>query len=113
MPHRIGPASEVPIPDVPIPEDPIRSEPCTAPGYTVVIWRYLQGQYRIQLWRGPDDPPEICRELCTYNQAKADEVADLLRDAPDPEAWCEALARPWNCEGPGGRIRLDNVEGDR
>lgn len=86
-----------------------------SPHHTVLVRSFLLGQYRIQLTdkRQPDDyAPEghgtICRELCTYEYTVALATVLDLQACIDPEAHCEALAKPWNCEYPGGRIRLDN-----
>lgn len=93
-----------------------------APGYGVVVRPYMFGQYRIQLTRlypdGSDEPfgpaghGEIVREMCTYDPRVAHSTVAALIAAPDPEAHCRTLERPHNCEGEGGRIRLDNKPGD-
>ncbi len=88
-------------------------------GYRVRILPYNFGQFRIQLIdpRFPDimSPGEgtIVREMCTYERSKANSVAVALMGARDPEEVAESYAQPYNCEGKGGRIRLDNVPGDR
>lgn len=84
-------------------------------GYIVRVRAYLFGQYRIQLIdeRMPDLFTEgegtIVRELCTYQAKTAGTVAARIAAAADPEAEAETYAAPHNCEGKGGRIRLDNV----
>lgn len=89
-------------------------------GYSILVRPYAFGQYRIQLTKvGLKDPwaPKghgaIVREMCTYDQAKAHEVVDRLAEAEDPEQTAEGYAEDWNCEYPGGRIRLDNTPEDR
>lgn len=90
----------------------------TSKTHTLLIQGYAYGQFRIQLTRlgGLEDrtaPPghgSIVRELCTYSGQTAGSVALLLRLSSDPEGACELLAKPWNCEYPGGRIRLDNTK---
>lgn len=86
----------------------------TSKNHTLIVMPYLFGQFRVQLTRldRPDTfaPPghgSIVRELCTYDPHLAGHVVFLLRLSADPEASCEELAKPWNCEYPGGRIRLD------
>jgi len=90
-------------------------------GYSVLIRPYLGGQYRIQLcglYRSfPDDTyPEghgdIIREMCTYESFTAGKVLAHLRKSKDPERFCRKLTKPWNCEGPGQRIRLDTKKED-
>jgi hypothetical protein len=91
-----------------------------SPRHSVIMRRYLMGQYRIQLTRvdepDPHAPPghgTIVRELCTYNRAFAVSTVLVLRGHDDPERWCRSIERPWNCESPGrGRIRLDSLPPD-
>lgn len=84
--------------------------------YTVLVKGNFGGQFRIQLTDvakpDPGAPPghgSIVRELCTYKQATAVETTTAIAMSLDPEGYCEGLARPWNCEYEGGRIRLDNT----
>lgn len=87
--------------------------------YIVLVQPYLLGQFRIQLCdkRKPDPwapkDGQIVREMCTYDGPKATEIIATLVTCDDPEAYCESLSKPWNCEHPGGRIRLDNKPEDR
>lgn len=82
--------------------------------HTILVQPYMFGQFRIQLTDiskiDPDAPPghgSIVREFCTYKFDKMALVVTQLRDTDDPEAVAESFATPSNCEGPGGRIRLD------
>lgn len=92
------------------------------PRYGVIVRPYLFGQLRFQLYNdnfdGIDADPahgrgEIVRQMCTYSPINAAMHLDKLCKAEDPEAYCEGLARIWNCEHPGGRIRLDNRPEDK
>lgn len=90
------------------------------PRYSILVWPYAFGQYRIQLTDTTRQAPfapaghgEIIRELCTYSPETMKQVVAELRQAGDPESVCQSLARPWNCEYIGGRIRLDNTKEDR
>jgi hypothetical protein len=85
--------------------------PCLNTEYRVTIRAYALGQHRIQLCKGSEY--NIVREACTYKGDVASHLTIELIKAKDPEALMESLAKPWNCEAKGGRIRLDNVEGDR
>ena len=83
--------------------------------YAVQVMPYAFGQYRLQLLdtARPDclwpDLPSIVREACTYHAVTmAGRVAELIASA-DPEATMERWAAPYNCEGKGERIRLDNT----
>jgi hypothetical protein len=84
------------------------------PRYSVSVWSYLLGQYRIQLedHSNPTFAPKghgnIIRELCTYQIATMELTVEKFRTSEDPPAYAESLAKPWNCEGPEGRIRLDS-----
>lgn len=82
------------------------SDKMTNPEYDVEVWAYLLGQYRIQLSKG--HPYTIVRECCTYEKGTALAVVVHLAASEDPEAYLESIAKPYNCEGPKGRIRLDN-----
>jgi hypothetical protein len=92
-----------------------------SPRHSLLIRPFLFGQFRIQLTRvgnemvpgAPAGRGDIVRELCTYSRTRASIVATALRDAEDPEQRAEEFANPWNCEGPGARIRLDNCPEDR
>ncbi len=82
--------------------------------HTILVQPYMYGQFRIQLTdiSKPDlDAPSghgsIMRELCTYQADTMEFVCKQLQEAMDPEAVAESFAKSWNCEGPGGRIRLD------
>ncbi len=85
------------------------------PRYTLIVRPYLCGQYRLQLCdREQPDPyaPEghgaIVRECCTYRRQVMARTVSELAGADDPVAYLESLARPWNTEFPGDRIRLDS-----
>jgi hypothetical protein len=96
---------------------PLAQLPClVADGYRVEVWPYTFGQYRIMLIHG-DNPhvggPNVIRQMCTYQRAVCTDICSDLLLAADPEQYCRQLEKPWNCEGPGGRIRLDNTESDR
>lgn len=80
--------------------------------YRVEVWSYAFGQYRIILMRR-DDPITMVRQMCTYKRGMFTKTVIELASAGDPESYCEALAKPWNCEAPGARIRLDNTPEDR
>ena len=92
---------------------------CLNGRHFVLVQRYVLGQFRLQLCdkERPDssgyDGASIVREMCTYDSRKAVEVLGELLGAADPEKAAQGFAKPWNCEHPGGRIRLDNREGDR
>ena len=85
--------------------------------YSVSVWPYLLGQFRIQLedhqnvLMSPSGHGQIIRELCTYKKHTMELTVERLRLSDEPSA--ESLAFPWNCDGPGGRIRLDNRQEDR
>lgn len=88
------------------------------PSYSLLVWRYLLGQYRIQLTdrRIPDvGCPEghgsIVQNLCTYKAYTVINVVAELGLSEDPLALAQSWARPWNSEG--DRIRLDNEEKER
>lgn len=88
--------------------------------YSILIRPYAFGQYRIQLTNvtrpalgAPEGHGDIVREMCTYKADTMREVTKGLAAAGDPEAYCETLVRPYNCEYKGGRIRLDNRPDDR
>lgn len=85
--------------------------PCSNKAYSLAIRGYLWGQHRLQLMKGDDK--HIVREACTYSSSLAGNIAMALMEADDPEAYMESLAKPWNCEGNGLRIRLDNKQADR
>lgn len=85
------------------------------PHYTILVWPFMYGQYRIQLtdkrqpdFFAPDGHGAIVQQLCTYSGPRFVETCVLLGTADDPLALARSWARPWNCESPGGRIRLDN-----
>lgn len=84
-------------------------------GYHIEVWPYMLGQYRIMLIHGTDVSgfPHVTRQMCTYQRETAIDTMVKLSLAEDPEAFCRELEKPWNCEYPGGRIRLDNRPGDR
>ncbi len=77
--------------------------------YYLMVWPYLGGQFRIHLI--PKWSKNPIRECCTYKMGTAIEVTGKLSQATDPEAFLQSLATPENCEGPGGRIRLDPPKG--
>lgn len=84
------------------------------PRYSIAVWAYMLGQYRIQLedhhnpTYAPQGHGDIIRELCTYQKSRMELTVEAFRISEDPPAYAESLVKPWNCEGPGGRIRLDN-----
>ena len=93
-------------------------ERMTSRAHKTEVWRYLLGQHRIKLVRlgaptASHHEGEVVRELCTYRAATLDMTLDALQETANPEGYCEALERPWNCDGRGGRIRLDNRLEDR
>jgi len=92
---------------------PLIQRECAAPGLHVEVHPYLLGQFRIMLMAGPWEQSPPLRQMCTYRPEVMEQMVDLLVAAPDPVAFCKTLERPWNCESPGGRIRLDNVQEDR
>jgi hypothetical protein len=77
------------------------------PKYKVVVRAYTFGQFRLQLCEWFEE--NIVREACTYDRMTAIKVKDEIAMADDPEAYLNSLAKPWNCEYPNGRIRLDNM----
>lgn len=74
--------------------------------YHVEVWPYLLGQFRIMLMKA--GTVDIVRQACTYQMDRMARVVVALVLSEDPPAYLESLARPWNCEFPGDRIRLDN-----
>lgn len=82
--------------------------------YSIAVWAYLLGQYRIQIEDhfnptfAPNGHGDIIRELCTYSKSKMELTVEAFRLSNDPPAYAESLAKPWNCEDAGGRIRLDS-----
>jgi hypothetical protein len=84
--------------------------------YSLLVYNYLLGQFRIQLTDTYDPdafaPPghgSIKREMCTYKKEKALFVLAVLAAAEDPLKVARGFEREHNCEVPGrGRIRLDN-----
>lgn len=91
------------------------SEVNLATGFRVEVWPYALGQYRIMLIQGDEDVafPNVIRQMCTYSLLTAGLVVGKLMQAVDPVEFCKSLEKPWNCEYPGGRIRLDNTPEDR
>lgn len=87
--------------------------------YSISVWSYTYGQYRIQLedHQNPIMAPvghgDIVREFCTYKKHAMELTVEALRLSDDPPAYAASLERPWNCDGPGGRIRLDSRLEDR
>ncbi|MGA3170327.1 MAG: hypothetical protein ABSE62_04880 [Chthoniobacteraceae bacterium] len=89
------------------------------PRYTLMVFSFVLGQFRIQITdkEVPDtDAPEghggIVCEMCTYHANTMARVVRQLRMDEDPLALARSWERPWNCEGPGCRIRLDTTEAD-
>lgn len=84
------------------------------PRYSVSVWSYLLGQYRIQLEDhnnpiyAPKGHGDIIRELCTYQKSTMELTVEAFRISDNPPVYAESLAKPWNCEGSEGRIRLDS-----
>jgi hypothetical protein len=84
------------------------------PRYTVLVYHYLFGQYRIQLTdreladsASPAGHGSVVQELCTYRSPKLSEVVAHLRYAKEPLEVARSWATLANCEREGGRIRLD------
>jgi len=82
------------------------------PRYTILVYHYLFGQYRIKLTdreipdsAAPAGHGSIVQELCTYRSPKLSEVVAHLRYAKDPLEVARSWATSENCER--GRIRLD------
>ncbi len=84
--------------------------------YSICVYPYLMGQFRIQLCSdeeadlGPTDENhgQIVREMCTYNQATMHRKVVELAMSNDPEKLARSWATEKNCEDPErGRIRLD------
>jgi hypothetical protein len=82
--------------------------------YSILVYHYLLGQFRIQLTdcRQPDSNAPaghggIVQELCTYKHTTLAKVLTLLRHSKDPLQLALSWRSQSNCEGPGGRIRLD------
>lgn len=95
----------------------VPSDQMTSKTHTLIVMPFAYGQFRIQLTRldrpdpfAPIGHGSIVREMCTYSPHTAGNIVLMLRLAADPEAYARELERPWNCEHPGGRIRLDNCE---
>lgn len=92
----------------------IPSQEMKNPRYSVTVWPYLLGQFRIQLEDhsnptfGPLGHGDIIRELCTYKKSTMELTVEAFRLSEDPPTYAESLAKPWNCEDSGGRIRLDS-----
>jgi hypothetical protein len=91
------------------------------PAYTLLVYKQLCGQFRIQLTdkltpdpTAPEGHGSIVCQLDTYYPAKAVAAAAMLSHAEDPLALARSWARPYNCDGvERDRIRLDNVPGNR
>lgn len=84
--------------------------------FTILVYHYLLGQFRIQLTDlrrpdrfAPEGHGEIVQELCTYRHETLAAVLTKLRHAPEPLELARSWAGPHNCEREGGRIRLDNA----
>jgi hypothetical protein len=96
---------------------PLAQLPCfSANGYRIEVWPYTFGQYRIMLIKGSNPHlggPNVIRQMCTYQRGVCVQTCIDLLTTADPELYCRQLEKPWNCEYPGGRIRLDNTESDR
>ena len=86
--------------------------------YSLEVWAYMFGQFRTKLYdhNKPDsmtpNGASVVRECCTYLPTTQAQITLDLSRSHDPEALLTALERPWNCEGKGGRIRLDNKPED-
>ncbi len=84
---------------------------CENERYEIFIVPYLLGQYRIQICDKTnlvDGLPDIIREMCTYQEQTKTRVVKELVESEDPLIAAETYAKPYNCEGLGARIRLDN-----
>ena len=83
--------------------------------YSLRVMPFLLGQFRLQLldherlWPGTNEP-EIVQELCTYKPDTYRMVSAAIIMAVEPLAYCLTLATKFNCDGPGGRIRLDTTD---
>src|SRR5215203_4321209 len=77
--------------------------------HILIVRENLFKQFRLQLCK--DDEYNIVREACAYHRHIAVAVKDLILSSDDPEKKLGDFAKPYNCDGPGGRIRLDNKEG--
>ena len=104
----------------PGPPPPYEVRACRNPTRTVFVRLGMFGQFQVVLcetprpggidWHGHG---EILRQACTYNGVRALELTLTLAASVDPDGYLESLARPWNCEHPGGRIRLDTTPDER
>ncbi len=84
---------------------------CKNDRYEIFIVPYTFDQYRIQICDNTilvDDLPNIIREMCTYQETTKIKVVKDLIESEDPLITADTYAKPYNCEGRGGRIRLDN-----
>jgi hypothetical protein len=75
--------------------------------HLLIIREFLIGQWRLQLCFQTEEL--IVREACTYKREVAVAVKDAYLQSGLPEVYFESLSKPWNCEGPEQRIRLDNT----
>lgn len=96
-------------------EDLVIASECVNPRFTVLVRPYAFGQFRIQICdRAQPDPHapygcgSIVRELCTYRRETCSRVVFDISQSVDPPATARTYEQPWNCEGKGDRIRLDN-----
>lgn len=87
----------------------------TNPDYTILVYPYAFGQYRIKLTSklqpdtyAPLGHGAIVRECDTYSYEKAKETIDKMKEAIDPKQYLNRLANHKNTEYEGDRIRLDN-----
>ena len=83
--------------------------------YSILVYPFTFGQFRIRLTNvkikdsyAPEGHGSIIREMCTYKNATMIETVGKLMESKEPEKTAESFATPYNCEFPGGRIRLDN-----
>jgi hypothetical protein len=84
--------------------------------YTILVYHYLLGQFRIQLTDtevrdpyAPEGHGSIVQEMCTYRYGTLANAVTQLRHSKDPLTLAGSWATPANCDSPGGRIRLDVV----
>lgn len=110
-----SPTSESgPLAPAAVRDKPLNIMPGRNARYTVVVWCYLFGQLRIQVWdkeareQQHRDWGGCRRELCTYDIGTCVQVSMALTLMRNPVVGAALFEFPWNHEGVGGRIRLDD-----
>lgn len=95
----------------------VRASKMRNPQYSIIVYQYLLGQWRINLCESREGPSnesypeghgEIKQAGCTYSPSTAHMIVKQLMEADEPLALFRSWARPYNSEYPGDRIRLDN-----